>query len=132
MKRRILRQQDGFSGEFHEFLFPGRASGVDELGDVPVEVGPGGEDVAVHGPVVVLAEGEAVGGVIVAAFREGNEMGGIDEGDVTSRRKLDPQAAGGALVIVDLKDLAAESGAASVFGFVLGHCTGWWMEDVGC
>lgn len=131
MESRILRQEDGFPGEFHEFFFPGRASGVDELGYVPVEVWAGGEDVAVHGPVVVLAEGEAVGGVIVAAYREGNEVGGIDEGDVTGRGKFDPQAAGSALMIVDLKDLATESGAAAVFGFVLGHCSSWWLEDVG-
>ena len=41
-----------------------------------MEVGPGGDDVAVHGPVVVLAEGKAVGGVVVAAFGKGNQMCG--------------------------------------------------------
>ena len=73
MESRVFWEKQGFPGEFHEFLFAVGAAGVDELGDMPVEVGAGGEDVAVHGPVVVFAEGEAVGGVVVAGFgREGS------------------------------------------------------------
>ncbi len=68
MKSRIFRQEDGFPGDFGEFLFAVGAAGVDEFGDVPVEIRAGGDDVAVHGPVVVFAEGEAVGGVVVAGF----------------------------------------------------------------
>ena len=79
-----------------------------------------GDEVAVHGPVVVLAEGEAVGGVIVAGFGEGNEMGGIDEGDVVAGGELNAEAAGSALVIVDGEDGASKGGRAAVFDFILG------------
>lgn len=65
---------------------------------------------------MVLAEGEAVGRVVVLTHRKGNEVGGVDEADVVSGREFDAQATGGALVIVDLDDLAAESRAAPVFG----------------
>ena len=68
MESRVFWEKQGFPGEFGQFFFAVGASGVDEVGDVPVEVGAGGEDVAVHGPVVVFAEGEAVGGVVVAGF----------------------------------------------------------------
>ena len=79
---------------------------------------PGSDDVAIHRPMVVLAQGETVGGVIVAGLRKGDEVGGVDEGDVVRRRKLNPQATGSALVVVDREDLAAEGGAAAVFEFV--------------
>ena len=36
----------------------------------------GGDEVAFHRPVVVFAEGEAVGGVVVAACGKGNQMCG--------------------------------------------------------
>lgn len=83
---------------------------------MPVEIRAGGDDVAVHGPVVVFAEGEAVGGVVVAGCSEGNEVRGVDEGDVVAGGKADAQATGGALVVVDVEDEAAEGGAAAVFG----------------
>ena len=35
-------------------------------------VGAWGYQVAVHGPVVVFAKGEAIGGVVVATVGEGN------------------------------------------------------------
>ena len=88
---------------------------------MPMKVRSGSDDVAVHRPVVVLAQGEAVGRVVVAGLREGYEVGGVDEGDVTGRGELDPQAAGGALVVVDLEDLSADGGAAAVFELVFGH-----------
>ena len=78
-------------------------------------VGSWGDEIPVHGPVVVLAEGEAVGGVVVVAFRKRDEVGGVDEGDVVASRKLDAEAAGGALVVVDGEDLASEGGRAAVF-----------------
>jgi hypothetical protein len=75
----ILGQEEGLACEVVEFLFAVGTAGVDELGDLPVEVGGGGDEVAIHGPVVVLAEGEAVGGVVVAGLGEGDEVGGVDE-----------------------------------------------------
>lgn len=39
-----------------------------------MEVGPWGDDVAIHGPVVILAEGEAVGGVAVLKVYIGEEF----------------------------------------------------------
>ena len=79
MERRVFREEDGFSGEFVEFLFAVGSAGVDEAGDVPVEIRAGGDDVAIHGPVVVFAKGEAVGGVVVLALRKRDEVGGVDE-----------------------------------------------------
>ena len=76
MKSRILREEQGFSCQFDEFLFAGGASGVEDFGDVPVVIQAGGDEVAVHRPVVVFAEGETVGGVVVAAFGKGNQVRG--------------------------------------------------------
>lgn len=91
-----------------------------------------GDDLAVHRPVVVLAEGQAVGGMVVAGLSEGDEVGGVDEGDVAGGRKLDPQAAGGALVVVDFEDLAAERGRAAVFEFVICDFGRWeWRHRTG-
>jgi len=119
MESRVFGQKDGFPRQIGEFLFAVGAAGIDAAGDVPVEVGAGGDEVAVHGPVVVFAEGEAVAGVVVVGLGEWNQVGGVDEGDVVSGGQADAQAAGGALVIVDFEDLAAEGGAAAVFeGFV--------------
>ena len=86
-----------------------------------MEVGTGGDDVAIHGPMVVFAEGEAVGGVVVAGCGEGNEVGGVDEGDVVAGGEADAQAAGGTLVVVDVEDKAAEGGRAAVFGGLVGY-----------
>ena len=83
-------------------------------------VGARSDEVSIHRPVVVLTEGEAVGGVVVAGFGEGNEMGGIDEGDIVAGGKLDAEAAGGALVIVDREDGASKGWAAAVFEGFLG------------
>jgi hypothetical protein len=74
MESWILGEEQGFSGQFDEFLFAGGASGVEDFGDVPLVIRAGGDEVAVDRPVVVFAEGETVGGVVVAAFgkRESN------------------------------------------------------------
>lgn len=85
-----------------------------------MEVGAGGEDVAVHGPVVVFAEGEAVGGVVVPRGSEGNEVGGINEGNVVAGRQADAQSTSGALVVVDVEDQAAEGRTAAIFQRVIG------------
>ena len=85
---------------------------------MPVVVGGRCDQIPVHRPVVVLAKGEAIGRMVVPGLREGNEVGGVDEGYVAGGGELDPQAAGGALVVVDFEDLAAEGGAATVFEFV--------------
>ena len=100
---------------------------------MPMVIRARGDEVAVHGPVVVFAEGEAVGGVVVVGICEGNEVGGVDEGDILRDGKLDAQAAGGALVVVDFEDLAAEGGRAAVFGllFAYGEPERWWIGDRG-
>ena len=74
----------------------------------------GCDEIPIHRPVVILAEGKTIGGVIVVAIREGHEVRGVDERDVIPGGEADTEAAGGALVIVDFKDLAAEGGAAAV------------------
>ena len=45
-------------------------------------VGGRSDDFPVHGPVVVLAEREAVRGVVVEAFGKRNEVCGVDEGNI--------------------------------------------------
>ena len=65
--------------------------------------------------MVVFAKREAVGGVVVLALGKRDEVGGVDEADVVASREFDAEAAGGALVIVDGEDLAAEGGRAAVF-----------------
>ena len=87
---------------------------------MPVVIRARGDDVAVHSPVVVLAEGEAVSGMVVSARREGNEMGRVDEGDVVAGVESDTQAAGGALMVVDVEDETAECGGAAVFDGLVG------------
>jgi hypothetical protein len=116
MESLILRQEQRFPGQLDEFLFAVGAAGIEDLGDAPVMVGARGDEVPIHRPVVILAEGEAIGGVVVVGFGEGDEMGGVDEGDVVAGGELDAEAAGGALVIVDGEDLAAEGGRAAGFG----------------
>ena len=88
-----------------------------------------GDEVVVHGPVVIFAEGEAVGGVVVGGDIEGNEVCGVDEADVVGGGKLDPEAASGALVVVDFQDLAAEGGRSTDLGFVFGDALGLWIGD---
>ena len=58
MKSLIFGEQHGFSCQFDEFLFAGGASGVEDFGDVPVVIRAGGDEVAVHRPVVVFAFGK--------------------------------------------------------------------------
>jgi hypothetical protein len=71
--------------------------------------------------VVVFAEGESVGGVVVAGFGERDEVCSVDEGDVVAGGEADADAAGGALVVVDFEDEAAEGGAATVFERFVGY-----------
>jgi len=74
----------------------------------------GCDEMTIHRPMVVLAEGKTIGGVIVVAIREGHEVRGVDERDIVAGGEADAEAAGGALVIVDFEDLAAEGWAAAV------------------
>ena len=87
---------------------------------MPVVIRAGRDEVAVHGPVVVLAKREAVAGVVVLALGKRDEVGGVDEANVIAGGELDAEAAGGALVVVDGEDLAAEGGTAAVFEGLLG------------
>jgi hypothetical protein len=48
MESLILREQQGFSGEFDELFFTGGASGVEDFGDMPVVVRAESVEVAVH------------------------------------------------------------------------------------
>ena len=70
--------------------------------------------------MVVLAEGEAVGGVVILALGKWNEVGSVDETDVVAGGKPNAKPAGGALVVVDGEDLSAEGGRATVFQRLLG------------
>ena len=58
----VVGEEEGFLMEVEEVGFAGGAAGVEGWGDEPVAFGTGGDEKAVHGPVVVFAEGEAVGG----------------------------------------------------------------------
>jgi hypothetical protein len=126
----ILREQQNLAGQSDEFLLPVRPSGIENLGNVPMMIGTRRDDIAIHRPMVVLAKREAVGGVVVLTLRKGDEVGGVDEGDVVAGRELDAEAAGGALVIVDGEDLAAEGGRAAVFeGLVCDEEIGLTIDD---
>lgn len=98
---------------------------------MPVVIRGWGNEVAVHRPVVVFAEGEAVGRVVVRGDAEGNEVGGVDETDVVGGGKFDPETAGGALVVVDFKYFSAEGRAAAEFGFLFGDALGLRIWDRG-
>lgn len=82
---------------------------------MPVVVGGRSNQIAIHRPVVVFAKREAVGGVIVLADGKRDEMGGVNEADIVASGELDAEATGGALVVVDGEDLAAEGGRSAVF-----------------
>ncbi len=96
-------------------------------------IGSRSDEITVHSPVVVFAQGKAIGGMVVLALGEWDEVGGVDEADVIAGRKLDAEAAGGALVIVNGEDLAAECGRAAEFWRLVGDeqswigDRGWWM-----
>jgi hypothetical protein len=79
MESLILGEKKGFSGEGEQFRFTIRAAGIENLGNMPMVVWCGSDEVAVHCPMVVFAEGQAVGGVVVVAISEWDEVGGIDE-----------------------------------------------------
>lgn len=115
MKSLIFRQKDGFPRQFVEFLFAIGSSWIQPFGDVPIEVRPRRDDVPVHGPVMVFAKGEAVGGMVVVIAIPRQKVGGVDEGDVVTGGKPNAKATGGALVVVDIEDESAEGGRAAVF-----------------
>ena len=60
---------------------------------MPVVVRARGDEVAVHRPVVVFAEGQAVGRVVVVESIPWQEVGGVDETDVVGGGKFDPETA---------------------------------------
>ena len=99
-----------------EFLLAIGAAWVQAFCDMPMKVGPGGDDVAIHGPVVILAEGEAVGGVVVAGLGKRDEVRGIDEGNIVASSEPNAQAACCTLMIVDVEDEPAKGRTATVFG----------------
>ena len=72
MESLILGEEQFLSGKINQISFAVRASGVENVRNPPMMVGAWGYQIAVHGPVVVLAEGEAIGGVVVATVGEGN------------------------------------------------------------
>lgn len=119
----VVGEEEGFLMEVVEIGLAGGAAGVEGWGDEPVAFGSGGDEESIHGPVVVFAEGEAVGGVVVVAGGKGNEMGGADETGIADG-EIDAHAAGGALVVVDFEDFASEGGAAAVFQRAFGGTGG--------
>ncbi len=129
MESLILWKEQGFSGKGEQFSLSCRSSGVEHTGNVPVVVRGWGDQEPVHGPVVILTEGEAIGRVVVGGDVEGDEVGGVDEADVVSGGEFDAEAAGGALVVVDFQDLAAKGGGAADLGFVFGDALGLWIGD---
>lgn len=91
------------------------AAGIQDGGNLPAALRGGSDEEAVHGPVMVLAQGDAIGGVVIAAVEgiaEGDEVRGIDEGEVVPLGQADAQAAGGALEVVGLQHDPAEAGGA--------------------
>ena len=65
--------------------------------------------------MVIFAEGEAVGGVVVLGFGPGDEVGGVDDDEVVY---LDADPAGGAGAVILLEDNFTEGGVAG--GVVVG------------
>ena len=114
------RDEGGFGGREDTFSLQGdqrllaiRTAFVEVRGDDPGVLRAGGDEKPVHGPMVVFAEGDAVGGMIVEAAGERDEVRGIDEGQVFGLREPDTETAGGALAVVDFKDFPPEARAAS-------------------
>ena len=72
MESLILGEEPFLSGKIYQIGFAVRSPGVENVRNPPMMVGAWGYQVAVHGPVVVFAKGEAIGGVVVATVGEGN------------------------------------------------------------
>jgi len=62
MKSFIFGKQQGLACGFEKFLFSIGASGDGDGGDFPMVVRARGDETSIHGPMGVLAEGEAFGG----------------------------------------------------------------------
>lgn len=71
--------------------------------------GVGRDKVSVESPMMILAQGDPIRRVIVAAFGEGDEVAGIDDGEVA---QSEADAGGGAAVVVNLFDCFGEGGGA--------------------
>lgn len=106
-------RKNPFSLQGDQRLLAIRTAFVEVRGDDPGVLRTGGDEKPVHGPMVVFAEGDAVGGMIVEAAGERDEVRGIDEGQVIGLREADAETAGGALAVVDFKDFPPEARAAS-------------------
>ena len=111
----VAGEEDGLAFEFEQGLVFFDAF-VEALADVPDGAGvvvaagwAGGEDGVVHQPVMVFAEGHAVGRAVVATFAERDEVRGIDQVDIAEK---ETHAAGGAADIVQIADDPAEGGRA--------------------
>jgi hypothetical protein len=61
MESRIFGKDDGFPGEIEEFLFAVGPSGIEDFGNVPVQVRSRCDDVAVHGRVQGHETRQAIG-----------------------------------------------------------------------
>ena len=86
-------------------------------------------EIPIHGPVVVLAEGEAVSGVVVLALGKRDKVSGVDERDIIASGEIDAESAGGALLVVDGENLAVECGATAIIEFFLGD-EEFWLVNV--
>lgn len=86
----VAGEEEGFAGEGEELGFAGGAAGVEDGRDLPVMIRAGRDKMPVHRPVVILAERESVGRVVVVTIGKRDEMSGVDEGDVVGFRQADP------------------------------------------
>lgn len=65
----------------------------------------GGYQVTIECPVVIFAEGNAVGGMVVAGFCERDEVARINDGEVAHS---EAKSRGGASIVVDFLDCFSE------------------------
>lgn len=116
MKGLVARQQDTALMEGEQIGLASGAAGIQDRGNLPAALRRRGDEEAVHGPVMVFAQGDAIGGVVIAAVEgiaEGDEVRGIHKGEVVPLGQADAQAAGGALEVVGLQHDPAEARGAS-------------------
>ena len=90
----LVRWQQGLPVQRDQSLLPGRAPRIESAGRFPHSSGSRHDEETVHRPVVVLAEGEPVRGMVISADSEGDEVSAVHEGQV-GFGQLDAQSAGG-------------------------------------
>ena len=74
---------------------------IQEIADSPCQCCRGRDQIAIHRPVVVPAQGHAIAGIVVSADGEGHEVGGLDQNQVVQD---DAESACCAAIVIDAKD----------------------------